>query len=80
MRAREERTVQVLVRLTPREKKILDRRAEADDISGPDHLRVCMIADAVMSGDLEAARILGETLRRKLVERLEAVMRSEAAA
>ena len=64
--------VQVNLRLTEDEKELLTRRAKKEDVSEIDHMRTCLVMDALVAGDLAAMKIVGQRLREKLKERLTA--------
>jgi len=64
--------VQYNVKLSESERKLLAKRAAAEGVSEADHLRLCMLLDAVMACDLDAVRIAGGILRKKLGQRLHA--------
>jgi hypothetical protein len=62
--------VQVNIKLTDAEFEVLERRAKKEKVTPADHLRVCMLVDAVVSGDVGAFKITGQRMREKFVRRL----------
>jgi hypothetical protein len=68
------------IKFTQAERALLRKRSKKEGVTEADHLRMCMVADAVMCGDLDAVRILGDAMKRKLVDRLSVALKSEAAA
>ena len=68
------------IKFTEAERALLRKRAKKENVSEADHLRMCMVADAVMCGDLDAVRILGDAMKRKLADRFAVALKSEAAA
>jgi hypothetical protein len=60
----------VNMRLTDAERALLKRRAESENLTEADYLRVCMLMDSLMSGDYGAAKIFGEKVRSKLFEKV----------
>lgn len=63
--------VQVNVRFSPDEKKVLERRAVAEGLSESEYLRNLVVVDAFMCGDLGAAKIVGRKVKEKVLRRLE---------
>ena len=61
--------IQVNVKLSEDEKEVLSRRAKKEGVTESDHLRACMVMDALIAGDAGALKICGERLRRVLKER-----------
>jgi hypothetical protein len=61
--------LQINMRMTEAEQALLARRAKAEGISEADYLRVCMVMDSVIAGDMGAVKILADHLRSKLAEK-----------
>jgi hypothetical protein len=57
----------ITVKLTDAERALLNKRAKKADMSVADYLRMTMVLEAVMAGDLDAVKILAENVRGKLV-------------
>jgi hypothetical protein len=60
----------VAMKLTEDERALLRRRAEKEHLTEADYLRVCMLMDSLMSGDYVAAKIFGDKVRAKLLEKV----------
>jgi hypothetical protein len=57
----------ITVKMTEAERALLNKRAKKADMSVADYLRMTMVLEAVMAGDLDAVKILAENVRGKLV-------------
>ena len=60
--------VMVSLRLSEAEQALLARRAKKRGQSEADYLRVCMVMDSIIDGDLGAVKILSDSSRMKLAE------------
>lgn len=69
MPARMEREV-FQIRFTKAEREVLRRRAKKEGVTEADHLRMCMMMDAIVCGDIQAMGELGDRIREKVVERV----------
>lgn len=54
----------VTIRISPAEKKLIEKHARAEKKSITRYLRGCYLADMVMGGDVAAAKIVGRELGR----------------
>lgn len=63
--------VQVNLRMSPEEKKLLERRAAIEKVSEAEYLRNLVIVDAFICGDMAAAKLVGRKLKEKVLRRLE---------
>ena len=71
----ERKAHQYNIRLTPEEKALLERRAKREKMTESEYLRVCMVIDSVVSGDLEALKIVGQGMSEKLAEKVRVLMK-----
>ncbi|MFB3924405.1 MAG: hypothetical protein ACE145_22005 [Terriglobia bacterium] len=71
----ERKAHQYNIRLTAEEKTLLERRAKKEKMTESDYLRVCMVMDSVISGDVDALKIVGQSLSEKLADRVRALVR-----
>jgi hypothetical protein len=76
--AMERREVLLPVRLSTEESELLKRRAKAFGISQGDHLRSCMVVEAVMGGDLAALKLVGKAMSERLAKTLDDLRRAGA--
>jgi len=60
----------LMIKFTERERGITRRMAQRDKCSEAEYIRSAIVVDAVVCGDLKAMQLVGERLRRKLIERL----------
>jgi hypothetical protein len=58
------------IKFTKAEKALLEKRAKKAGVTEADHLRACMVMDALVAGDVEALKVVGGTLREILAERI----------
>jgi len=63
-------TENVVIRVSPKEKALLDKYARKEGWSISEYVRATMLADmAMMQGDTEAMKIIFHAAREKLVRR-----------
>ena len=67
--------VQFNIKFSDAERELLRKRARAEKMGEADYLRLCMIMDSVMSGDVDALKIVGGKLREKAAEGIRKYMR-----
>lgn len=66
-----ERKVEVYqIRLSKTEREVLRRRARKAGMTEADHLRACMMLEAIFSGDAEALKELGGKFREAFAARI----------
>lgn len=58
------------IKFTEGERALLAKRAKKAGVTEADHLRACMVMDAVISGDPEALKLVGKTLAEVLAVRI----------
>lgn len=66
--------VRFQIKFSEAERDLLRKRAKKENLTEADVLRISMVMDAMMCGDADAWRILGENLRAKAVNRLGPLM------
>ncbi len=71
----ERKAHQYNIRLTTEEKALLEKRAKKERMTESDYLRVCMVMDSVISGDVDALKLVGQGLSEKLADRVRALIR-----
>jgi hypothetical protein len=59
----------VNMKLTEDERALLAKRAKKEGLTEADYLRMCMVLESIMAGDLAAVKIAGANLRKKLAEK-----------
>jgi hypothetical protein len=63
-------TLMFNIKFTDEERAILRRQAKKSKSTEADHLRVCMLVDAVVEGDMQAIKLTAGRMREKFVARM----------
>ena len=58
--------IMITMKLTEDERALLKKRAEKLDLTEADYLRMTMVLESILSGDLLAVKVLGQEARVKL--------------
>lgn len=66
----ERKEIMMAVRLSEAEKKLLSKRAKAEKLSEADYIRLAVVMDSVLSGDLDGLKIVGSVMAEKVGGRL----------
>jgi hypothetical protein len=56
------------IKFSEAERALLAKRAKAEHMTEADYLRMCMIMDSVVSGDVDALKLIGTKLRDTVAE------------
>lgn len=63
------------IRFSAAERALLKKRAAKEKMTEADHLRACMVMDAVTAADVDALKIAGTYLAELLSERIKKLTR-----
>lgn len=74
------RTQMLQFRVTDEEKTLIEKCAKKEGMTVAEYIRVCMIMEMAMTGEAEAIKIIGRSIRDKAKEALKRVYEPIAAA
>lgn len=66
----ERKEIMMAVRLSSAEKKLLQKRAKAEGLSEADYIRLAVVMDSVLAGEMDGLKIVGSLMAEKVGERL----------
>lgn len=53
-------------KVTPEEKRIIERRAKKEGVTASNYIRGCVLMEMVLDGDFEAMKVVGAEVGRKV--------------